>query len=107
MLKKFVLGFMILALALASAGTVPGVHSYTITLAQPAVVNGTQLKPGDYKLTVGADKITLAQGKTSLQVPAKVETEERKFDDTAIRVVGGAIAEIRVGGTRTKIILAP
>lgn len=105
MSKKFVLGFLILAVALAFAGTVPAVHSYTITLAQPAVVNGTQLKPGDYKLSVSADKITLAQGKTSLDVPAKVETQDKKYDDTAVRMVSGNLAEIRIGGTKTKIVI--
>lgn len=106
MLKKLVLGFMLLALALASAGTVPNGHTYTITLAQPTVVNGTQLKPGDYKLSMGTDKITLSQGKKTVDVPAKFETTEKKFDDTAIRFVSGSIAEIRLGGTKTKIVIA-
>jgi len=105
MLKKLVLGFMFLALALASAGTAPSVHSYTITLAQPAVVNGTQLKAGDYRLTLGVDKITLKQGKQIIDIPAKVETGETKFNDTAIRFVSGAIAEIRLGGTKTRIVV--
>jgi len=107
MLKKLALGFMLLALALASAGTVPSSHSYTITLVQPAVVNGAQLKAGDYKLKIGTDKITLTSGKQVVEAPAKVETTEKKFDDTAIRFVSGAIAEIRLGGTRTRIVLNP
>jgi len=107
MLKKFALAFAILALAAAFAGTVPSVHSYRIILAQSAVVNGTDLKPGEYRLTVDTSKVTLVMGKQSLEVPAKIETVEKKFDDTALRYVGKTLAEIRLGGTRTKVILNP
>jgi len=37
----------------------------------------------------------------------KVETVEKKYDDTAIRYTGNTIAEIRIGGTKTKIVLQP
>jgi len=107
MFKKFVLSFVILALAAAFAGTVPSVHSYRITLAQAAIVNGTDLKAGEYRLNVDASKITLVNGKLSVDVPAKIETVEKKFDDTAIRYTGNVIAEIRIGGTKTKIVLQP
>jgi hypothetical protein len=104
MFKKFVLSFVILALAAAFAGTVPSVHSYRITLAQAAVVNGTDLKAGEYRLNVDTSKITLVNGKLSVEAPAKIE---KKFDDTAIRYSGRVIAEIRIGGTKTKIVLQP
>jgi hypothetical protein len=107
MFKKFVLAFAILALAAAFAGTVPSVHSYRITLAQPAVVNGTDLKAGEYRLNVDTSKITLVLGKQTVEVPAKVETVEKKYDDTAIRYTGKTIAEIRLGGTKTRIVLQP
>lgn len=105
MFKKFVLAFMVLALAAAFAGTIPSGHSYHITLVQPAVVNGTQLKPGEYRLNVMESKITLVNGKESVEVPAKVEAVEKKFDNTAIRYTGNVIAEIRLGGTKTRIVL--
>lgn len=108
MLKKFVLAFAILAIALASAGTVPGSHNYTITLIQPAVVNGAQLKAGDYRLTVDVTKVTLVKGNQTVELStAKVETAEKKFDTTAIRFVGENLAEIRIGGTKTRIIVTP
>ena len=107
MFKKFVLSFVILALAAAFAGTVPSVRSYHITLAQAAVVNGTDLKAGEYRLNVDTSKITLVNGKLSVEAPAKIETVEKKFDDTAIRYSGRVIAEIRIGGTKTKIVLQP
>ena len=108
MSKRFVLAFAILALVVATAGTVPGTHTYTINLIQPAVVNGAQLKPGEYRLTLDVDKVTLAQGKLSVDVPAaKIETVDKKYDSTAIRYVGTSIAEIRLGGTKTRIVVTP
>jgi|ERR1035438_3680982 hypothetical protein len=108
MLKRFVLAFAILALAVATAGTVPGTHTYTINLIQPAVVNGAQLKPGEYRLSVEATKVTLVQGKLTIDMPAaKVETMDKKYEATAIRYVGSSIAEIRVGGTKTRILVTP
>ncbi len=105
MLKKFMLAFAILALAAAFAGTVPSVHSYRITLVQTAVVNGTELKPGEYRLNVDTAKITLVNGKQSVESPAQLESVDQKYDTTAIRYTGKNIAEIRVGGTKLKILL--
>ena len=113
MVKKLFVVFAILVLAaMAFAGTIPVAKaSFRITLMQPSVVNGTSLKPGDYKLNVGAGKITLVQGKVSVEAPAKIETVESKFDSTAIRYKeeGGkqSVAEIRLGGSKTKIVLNP
>jgi len=111
MVKKLVVLFAILAVAMAVAGTVPvGRTTFRITLSQPSVVNGTVLKPGDYKLNLGEDKITLVQGKFSVEAPAKIETVESKFSDTAIRYTETAgkqvVAEIRLGGSKTKVVLS-
>ena len=106
MLKKFVLAFAILAVALATAGTVPGSHTYTITIIQPAVLNGNHLKPGEYRLTVEPAKVTLLVGKDKVELSAaKVESVEQKYDATAIRYTGDKIAEIRLGGTKTHILI--
>jgi len=108
MLKKLVLSLVILALAVATAGTVPGVGSYKLTLLQPTVVNGTVLKAGDYRLNLANDKVTIVDGKTSVEARVKVETENQKFDTTAIRYTDkegkAVISEIRLGGTKTKLI---
>jgi len=101
------LAFALFAVAVACAGTVPGARTYTITLIQTAVVNGTELKPGEYRLNVETTKVTLTKGKQTVEVPAKVEMVEQKFDSTAIRYSGNNLAEIRVGGTKTKIVVAP
>jgi hypothetical protein len=113
MVKKLVVVLAILVLAaIAFAGTVPaGKTSFRITLMQPSVVNGTDLKPGDYKLNLGDGKITLVQGKISVEAPATFETADSKFDSTAIRYKeqGGkqSVAEIRLGGSKTKVVLQP
>jgi hypothetical protein len=110
MVYRILVVFAILAVVVASAGTVPAPGgSYKITFTQPSTVKGVELKAGDYRLTIVADKITITSGKkTMVEAAAKVETEEKKFDATAIRYVteGGKVkvSEIRVGGTKTKVL---
>jgi hypothetical protein len=104
-MKRFVLAFVILALAVATAGTGPSVHSYTVTLSQATDVNGTKLAAGDYRLTVTNDKATLAKGKVNVDLQVKVETADKKFDDTAVRYAAGKLSEIRLGGTKTRIVV--
>ncbi len=112
MFKKLVLTFVILALAVAVAGTVPGVvGNYKITLLQPSVVKGKELKAGEYRLNLMADKVTIVNGKQTVEVPVKIESVERKFDTTAIRYVEesgkATISEIRIGGTKTRLVFNP
>ncbi len=112
MLKKLVLAFAILALALATAGTVTNVlGSYKITLALPSAVNGTDLKAGEYRMNLAPDKVTIFVGKNAIDVPVKIETVDKKFETTAIRftTVGGKsiISEIRLGGTKTRLVFNP
>jgi len=112
MLKKFILAFAILAIALATAGTVPiAGSSFKVTLAQPSVVNGNDLKAGEYRLNLGTEKVTIVSGKINIEVPVSVQSVDQKFDATAIRytTVNGKsmIAEIRLGGTKTKLVFNP
>jgi hypothetical protein len=108
MFKKLILSFVILALAVATAGTVPGVGSYKLSLLQPTVVNGTVLKPGDYRLNLANEKVTIVDGKFSVEARVKVETVEKKYDQTMIRYTEQAgksiLSEIRLGGTKTKLL---
>jgi hypothetical protein len=50
MLKRFVLAFAILGLAVASA------ENYRVTLSQPSKVEGKQLKAGEYRLSLENSK---------------------------------------------------
>jgi hypothetical protein len=109
MLSKFLVAFAILALVVASAGTVPGPgSSYRVNLTQPSVVKGSDLKAGEYQITVGADKATFVAGKTSVEAPVKVETAAEKYRSTAVRYTTengkAVISEIRIGGTTTRLL---
>jgi hypothetical protein len=109
MMKKLVVLFALFALVAAIAGTVPAIGpSYNVKLLRPSVVKGTVLKEGEYRLNLGKETATIGNGKVSVETPVKVETSDSKFDTTAVRyteVAGqSVISEIRVGGTKTKIV---
>ena len=101
-MKKLMLAFATLALAIASADT------YRVTLLQASVVGGTELKPGEYKLVVNDGKVVITKGKTSVETQVKVENAGSKFHSTSVRYSNGdgkyKIQEIRLGGTTTKLV---
>ncbi|MBI4873743.1 MAG: hypothetical protein HY822_03810 [Acidobacteria bacterium] len=103
MMKKLLLGLTTLALVTASAA------SYRVTLFQPSVINGTELKPGDYKIEHDAGKVVIRAGKQTVEAPVKVETSDVKFSATSVRYAGGGknqVQEIRLGGTNTRLVFA-
>ena len=102
-MRKVLPFFLVAGLAVASA------RSYTITLFETAMVGTTELKPGDYKLEVDGEKAIIRQGKVTTESPVKVEEGDAKFAATTVRYVNNAdgkvrIQEIRIGGTKTKIV---
>ena len=100
-MKYFILLFTTAMLFASSA-------SYSVTLFQPSTVAGTELKAGEYKLTIDGDKATITKGKEKVEAAVKMETAESKFASTSIRYAdqGGKmkIQEIRLGGTTTKVV---
>ncbi len=100
MVKKSLLAFATLALAVASAA-----NSYSVTFFQPVVVNGQTLKAGDYKVQFTDNKVTIKQGKNVTEVPVKVENTTDKYASTSVRMNGTQVEEIRLGGTHTKLVL--
>ena len=102
-MKKILFGFTTLALALASAAV-----NYKVTLFQPSMINGTELKPGDYKLELKDNKAVLKSGKSVVEANVKVENAAKKFDSTSVRYSNAEgklkIQEIRLGGTTSKIV---
>lgn len=108
MFKKFILVFAVLALVAAFAGTVPGMPTYKITLLQTSVVKNTEFKAGDYRFSLGAEKVTIDNGRKAVEVPCKIENAEKKFENTAIRYTEQdgkqIVSEIRVGGTKTRLL---
>ena len=103
MIKKALPFFLVAGLAVASA------RSYTVNLFQPSMVGATELKPGEYKLEVNQSKATIKKGKVETTSDVKVEEGDTKYDTTSVRYVNGAdgkvkIQEIRLGGTKTKLV---
>lgn len=102
-MKKVLLTFATLALAVASAGS-----SYKVTLFQPSLVGGQELKPGDYKIEVKDNKAIITRGKQSVEANVKVETASDKFSSNSVRYLNGdgkyRVQEIRLGGTNTKLV---
>jgi len=102
-MKKILLSFATVALAVASAA-----NSYRVTLFQPAVLNGTELKAGDYKVTLKDNKAILTSGKTSVEADVKQETADSKFSSTTVRYTDAQgkyrVQEIRLGGTNTRLV---
>ena len=105
MIRKVLPFFLVAGLAVASA------RSYTVSLFQPSIVGGTELKPGEYKVEVNDQKAVITKGKIRTESDVKVEEGDTKFDTTTVRYVSAAdgkvkIQEIRLGGTKTKLVFS-
>lgn len=102
MFKRLLILLVVLAVGIASAKT------YSLTLFQPSLVAGTELKPGEYRVEVRDGKVVIRSGKLRVEAPVKVETAEAKFTSTSVRYAGGEgvarIQEIRLGGTNLKLV---
>ena len=103
MMRKAALFLLAAGLAVAAA------HSYTLTLFEKATFGNTELSPGAYKVEVADQKAIIRQGKTQSESAVKVEEGATKYESTTVRLTnqGGKmrIDEIRLGGTRTKLIV--
>jgi len=103
-MTKTVLTFATLALAVASAA-----NKYSVTISEPATVAGTAIKPGTYSVVVDSGKATLSNGKTTVEVPVKVEEGKEKFNSTTVRYnTAGSMYQvqaIKVGGTKTTLTI--
>ncbi len=105
MSKRIAFLFLVLAITTVFAKT------YSITLFQPAVVAGTELKPGDYQLELKDTTVVFKSGKQSVKCTVKVENAEGRFSTTTVRYDSGEgklkIQEIRLGGTNLKLVFIP
>ena len=104
-MRKVLPFFLIAGLAVASA------RSYTVSLFEPAMVGATELKPGEYKIEVNDQTAVIRKGKVQTESPVKVEENGTKFSNTVVRYGNSAdgklhIQEIRLGGTRTRLVFA-
>jgi hypothetical protein len=104
-MKKLLLSFGTLALAVASAAS-----SYHFSIFEPSFVAGQELKPGEYKIELNGDKATIKVGKQTVEAAVKVEKGTEKFSDTSVRYATAngkmTVQEIRLGGTTTKLVFS-
>jgi hypothetical protein len=104
MINRILVLFTVLALAgLASA------KSYSLTLFEPSVIGGTELKPGDYTLELKDEKVVIKKGKQMGEAAIKIETADSKYSTTSVRYSNGDgkyhIQEIHIGGTNMKLVV--
>jgi hypothetical protein len=99
MVKNILLGLVSLGLAVASAAS-----SYHVTFYQPVMINGSELKPGDYKVELKDKTAVITQGKSVTEAPVTVENDSQKFQRTSVRINGNQVEEIRIGGTNTRLV---
>ena len=109
MIRKFLVAFALFALVVAFAGGVPGPGStFRVNISQPSVVKGADLKAGEYRVSLAADKATFTAGKVNVEAPVKIENGTEKFRATAVRYTTengkAVISEIRIGGTSTRLL---
>jgi hypothetical protein len=96
------------ALCLASVSFLCA-KSYDFSIGAAATVGNVQLPPGDYKVKVEGDQATFteAQDHKTFTAPVKMETVQRKFDQTAVvsSKQDGAdrIEAIELGGSNTRL----
>jgi hypothetical protein len=103
-MKKLAVTALVFVVAAAFGAT-----AHRITLDKPAVVNGRELKAGDYKLELDGEKVTISNKKTTVDATVRVETAGDKFRSTTVCCLsdGGKynLQEIRLGGTNQKLVL--
>jgi hypothetical protein len=81
--------------------------TYNISLLQPAKIGGVELKAGEYKVeVVDENKAIFRNGKLHGEAAVKLETSDKKYQTTSVRMNGDTrqVQEIRVGGTKTRMI---
>ena len=104
MQKIALLALSLVALAMA------GDKSYSFTLYQPALLGSTKLMPGEYKVSIDDQKAVVRNGKIHGEAPVKIESGDARYDRTTVRFENGDgqmhIQEIRVGGTKTKLVFS-
>jgi hypothetical protein len=100
MKKILLLGFAALgATAFAASNT------FKVQVFQDSVVEGKTLKAGEYKLAIENGNAVISEGKESIHVPAREETEPNKISATELIYHDNTqLQEIRIGGTHTRII---
>jgi len=103
-IQKLTLALSVFALGVASAAS-----GYHVTLTGPMWAGATELKAGEYQVQVENGKAVFKNKKNTVEVPAKMETANSKFQTTALSssTSGGKekLDAIEIGGTNTRIVM--
>jgi hypothetical protein len=99
--------YVLLGLTMLSLSVAHAASRYSLTLSAPTKVGDTRLEAGVYKVEMKGETAVFTSGKTTTEVPAALETTERKYAETALSTEGLALKEIQLGGTKTKIVIKP
>src|ERR1700691_5248781 len=98
-LFKLSLGLATLALGVASAAS-----AYKVTIPSDTWAGDTQIKAGNYRVTVAGNQAVFTMGKQTVQVPASLEKGSSKYPDTMLEASGTKLQAIDLGGTESKIV---
>ena len=97
-------------LLFAAAAAVASARTYTVNLFETATFGTMELKPGEYKVDVNDNTAVIRNGKVHGEAPIRLENVDAKYDTTTVRfnTDGGKmkIVEIRLGGTKTKLVVS-
>jgi hypothetical protein len=100
-MKKLAVSVFTIAMAVASAAT-----AVKVDLLAPMTVAGTELKAGEYKVTVEGNTATFKSDKKTVTVPATVQTGGEKYKVTMMESAGSTLKSIHIGGSDTTIVFS-
>ena len=99
---------LLVCLGIAASAFAAAAARYNVDFRSPVVVSGTELKAGAYRMEVNGDRALIEGNKQKVECNVKVEEGSDKYSDTTVRysMVDGKnrISEIRLGGTKTKVV---
>ena len=92
----------------ASAFAADHANAFKIQIPQDSVIEGKNIKAGDYKVTFENGNAMLKQGKQVVEVPAHEESVQNRADVTALIYKDGSnLRGVQIGGTTTRLIFGP
>jgi len=95
-----------LTLATFGLGVMSAASSYDVKLYDTVWIGATQLKAGEYKVQMLGDKAVFKSGKSVVEVPATMGTNDQKFNFTSLISVDSKLHEIDLAGTKAKILFS-
>jgi hypothetical protein len=101
--------FFLIPLLIAASNFAQAAEVYKVKLIDPVIADGKELKAGDYKVEVNDTTAVFRNGKEITEIKMKTESSPEKYASTSVRYSqeGGknSLQEIRVGGTKTKLVV--